>query len=382
MIKFDINKIEVQNVFITAISEALGGSIRIVDQIQSDLEDCIKTKRFEIPYAVARAYKKKHKHTKYLVPIEVAITYYDGIIVNVEKRSFEALTNEDGTWASRSDYCVRRILPDVVTDNSWYTDSINIYQVPNNWNDHTKHDALTNDGRFYGVTVNAIKFSNFNVFSLIENPATRSCVAFTVNNHVILSPPIWTNVMDMRGNKISRQTDNIDDEKEETDKRFNVLDEHYFVNLEFVLTAAKKLGSLFGYQHIAFLELHRHMIALNTVNLPKIPRAIRSTYDTQKSFIVCLAWLFGYLDRSQDLQQYVAIRGLIKSLCNNGLFDRKSTEALLKVKPPEELNKLQALTNAHTDYSKTQISAYFMNKGVMKTESPSDIQQLLAGSTD
>lgn len=381
MFKFEIEKLTVTNEFVTSISTALGGSITIVDQEASELKGERVTRRFEIPFAVARAFVKLNKCSRFLVPIEVAITRYEGRVVAVEKRLPNGIKDDDGNWVSTSDFVLRRILPKTIAEGEWYTDGVIIYSVPQDWKSSKGKEFLTQDGRFYAVTVKALKFQDMGITKLMENVATRSCVAFNTKVGPILSPAIWTNVLDIRGHRVKKEGD----EERNAQKRFDVLNEFFFVNLEFVLSAAKNLGAEFGYEHIAFLELDRHMIALNTVNLPKVPKAIRSTYDTQLQFITCLAWLFGYLHRSQTLEQYSGVRAMIKTLCNKGLFDRKSTEDLFDQEPPQTLTKEEALVDVYSRFGQLSLSTYFMNKGDMKKvnkNTPEDIASVLTGTAD
>jgi hypothetical protein len=378
MFKFDISKMKVQNVRVTAVTEALGGSIRVVDELAT-VQGKLVTKRMEIPYAVARAFKKLNKNSTFLVPVQVAITSYNGMIVNIEKKLPNGILDDDGKWISSSDFTLRRILPSIIKEGDWYIDGVTIYKVPQDWKNNVTSQPLTSCKRFFGVTVSALKLSNMHMPRLMENPMTRSCVAFQHKNDYILSPAIWTNVMDIRGTqaKIAKQ-EQCDDN---TSQRFDALESLYFVNLEFVLSAAKKLGGLFGYEHIAFLELDRHMINLNTVNLPQVPKAIRSTYDTQKTFKLCLAWLFGYLNRCETIEQYVAIRGLIKMLCNIGLFERKSVESMLDKEAPDVVERETALYNVFSKWKELSIASYFLNKGV-KADDGEGVKQLLVGTSD
>lgn len=380
MFKFEIEKLKVINVHAVSITTALGGSITFVDKEATEREGERVTRRLEIPFAVARAFIKTNKHSRFLVPIEVAVTYYDNMVVCIEKKLPNGIVDDDGNWMSTSDYVLRRIIPKLTSEGDWYTDGVNIYSVPDDWKQSEDREPLTSNGRFYAVTVKGVRFQDMSVIKLMENPATRSCVAFKSNNGVVLSPAIWKNVMDIRGHRVQKQT-----EEQNKQRRFDALNQFMFVNLEFVLSAGKKLGELFGYEHIAFLELDRHMINLNTVNLPKVPKAIRSTYDTQLQFITCLAWLFGYMTRSETLEQYCAIRGLIKTLCNKGLFDRKSTEALFDQAPPQEITSEQALVDIRNRWGDLAISTYFMNKGDLKkvdAGSVESITRVLAGEVD
>lgn len=379
MFKFDLQKLKVVNVHTISITTALGGSITIIDEEATEREGKRVTRRLEIPFAVARAFIKTNKHSRFLVPIEVAVTYYDNMIVSIEKKLPNALYDEDGNWTSTSDYVARRILPEVTQQGDWYTDGVNIYCVPDDWQDSSNREPLTADGRFYAVTTKGVRFQDMPFINLMKHPATRSCVAFKSANGCVLSPAIWKNVMDIRG---QRKFENDD---RRAMKRFDLLCQQRFVNLEFVLSAGKQLGEMFGYEHIEFLELDRHMINLNTVNLPKVPKAIRSTYDTQLQFTTCLAWLFGYLTRCQTLEQYCSIRGVIKTLCNKGLFDRKSTEVLFDQEPPEAISDKQALENITKRWDQLAISMYFMNKGNIKnidTGSAESIARVLAGDAD
>lgn len=398
MFPFDIDKIQIEQVRVKRITEALGGSISVVDEVATALataknddgRETIITKRIEIPYAVARTFKKRNKgRSEYIVPVDMALVWYDGAVVCVEKRNDFSIVDPESGWDPNVSFALRRNIPDVLKEKpgKWFTDGVVVYRLPDDYDQPDKHSKLTNNQRFFAVSVSAFKFADMTDLKLISLCHTRTLVGFiTKTGRIAYSPPVWSNVMDIRSSsvrKINKENGQTEDETKSQPLRFDIINDNYLVNLEFILNAAKTIGPMFGYDKIAFLQLERHMIQLNTVNLPKIPKAKRSTYDTGLNFLISFAWLLGYCDRCETLAQYVQLRSVFKVLCNNGLFSIDQVKKSLNIDPPEQLSKEDALVSVSQQYSDAVLGNYWMNKGRMTIENRGlEVQQFLVGSNE
>jgi hypothetical protein len=356
MFKFNTNLLRVQYVHLMSVTSALGGAVRIVD----DENPNSKGLRFSIPFAVARAFIKRNKTGTFYVPIQACIVWYGDKVVNIEKRSTYVIEKDDISWQSACEHVINRFLIPLVTkgtqeeNNRWYTDGISVYQIPEDaYSDN--HEALTIDLKFKAVSVFSIKFSNLDTSALIETPATTTCVQFTSNTgRVVLSPPIWNNVADIRQAVTGGKA---------TEFKFDVMNQNLRVNLEFVLSAAKAIGQHFGMTHTIPLQIDILMINLNTVNLPNLPKSLRETYSVNMDFTVAFAWLLSYCDKATDLDQYVAVRAVMKMLCTKGTFSQKSSKALEEFVAPKMIDPEEAYSSVLDKMGDMQLDNYFMNGG-------------------
>lgn len=373
MFKFDLSKISIINVKLSSVTTALGGSITVVEETTVDGVIKVKSSRIAIPFAVARNFIKMNKKSRFFVPIEVAVTFYDDIAVCIEKKLPNAIYDDNGIWQSNSDYTTRRVLPKLVSNTEkgqWYTDGHCIYQIPDDWADSSARTSLSQCGSLYAVTVLAVKFSQLMLINLMSTPGTRSCLAYKPSKgKPILSPPIWVNILDIRNNTF--HTSKNDQTKV---PRFTQINNAMFVNLDFVLVAAKVIGKCFGYQHINFLRLNDHMINLNTVNLPNVDRSIRATYDIGISFLASAVWLMGWFSRCDNLAHYEQLRTAMKHLCTKCLFIREQLRKTHNTQPPQVVSFDTALSSLTTlTIDKLNRHAYFANKMGKKDAPKQDI---------
>lgn len=356
MFKFNPNLLRVQYIYLKNVTAALGGAARIVDPEGKDSRGI----RISVPFAVARAFIKRYKTGTFYVPIQACIVWYGDKVVNIEKRSSYVIDN-DIEWKSACEHTINRFLIPLVTggteaeNDRWYTDGISVYRIPEDAYEEN-HEPLTTTLQFRAVSVLSVKFSNLEVSRLIETPATTSCVQFTTKQgKVVLSPPIWNNVMDIR-KTIDAGTGSY---------RFDVMDQSLAVNLEFVLSAARTIGEHFGFEHVIPLQLDVLMINLNTVNLPNLHKSVRETYSVNMDFTVAFAWLLGFCESAKTLDQYVAVRSVIKMLCTKGTFDQSSSKALTQCVAPDMITEDEALENVMSQLGSLSIDNYFMRGGVV-----------------
>jgi len=308
------------------VSTALGGSARVLDIEASEDQSKEITVRYEVPFAVARQFQKLNKPASYLIAKDACIVWFGDQIVMIEARINHAHTNiklpSGREWMSDAEINFNEFIkPDAVGDD-WFTDGTFIYKLPDNIERNIElAERLTQDGMFRGITVEAYKYADLSFRQLLKERSTRSTVAcVSSTGDVILTPPIWKNVLDIRKN--------ADDD--EVSKRFDLINTNFHVNLEFALNGGRTIGEVFGYDHISPLKLDELMIHLRTVNLPKVPKSTRATFGISMSFIEAFAWVAGLTAKCESMADYTKMRGLMKQLCTKGIFRSQTLNKIYK----------------------------------------------------
>lgn len=364
LFKFDLSKLKVEYCFVTSVTEALGGSCNIVDDIEVyKLTGKYTSTRRPLPFAVARAYKKRTRQGRFVVPRLVAITSYEGVSVCIESASYGV----EG-FTSDSEYMIKVRLPQILKNEQWYTDGSTIYRLPDNVEDVSQHTKMVESGQLYAISVSALEFKTLFDPKIGELTRTKSILAFkTKKGDVILTPPVWNNVMDMR-------------KSDETNAcKFEAIDQAYMVNLDFVLTCADVIGQTWGYDKIGYLQLERYMLDLVTVNLPNVPKEVRITYDTKLSFLHSFIWLMGFIPKCENLEQFSLLRGVFKHLCKNGLFNKsvaKTSLTFVTLPPLVDVN--QAKQNVLANYSDNQLFMYWTNGKIDDKKDANHGEQIFA----
>ena len=326
MIEFDISKIEIKNVYLKYLTRAVGGTMRILDTANStaDNEKIISK---PVPVHVIDAFKSKYM-TKYIKPVLTAVCYYDGIIVamephplgNVGKESYETLF---GTkyWESNIERNIRKTIEPATRTGNWFIDGAVIYRFTG----EKPPTNLSKDGKFQAIEVDAYRMTDL-CFSTIYT-SDRTCIAYTASNgQNVISPPVW------------RQLDTVGKSKMEHGNAdggdsaiiFRGIEEHTFdkidrllsVNLNFALRASKVLIENFGYDAIEPLRLDDLMVALKTVNLPKLDQSIKSTHTISLKFTHAMAWLIGLSARESTIESATAVRGMLRYLTSRGIVHK------------------------------------------------------------
>ena len=136
MIKFDINQLNVEVVYLKSATTALGGSISVIDQEKSTPKKEV-LKRIATPLAVVRSFIQRHKKvTKYLKPTLAAIIKYDGMVVALERHPLGALgeLEEEGlfgkkTWEPATIANIEQHIKPIVANQmrDWYFDGRYVY---------------------------------------------------------------------------------------------------------------------------------------------------------------------------------------------------------------------------------------------------------------
>ena len=368
MLKFNPELLVLKYEMLSSITTALGGSIRLSTYDDNDNE---VIKRYEIPFKVARHWKETYKVTRYMVAIPVAVVYYDGMVVMVEKgpalaayilndpEQYGTLFDEPGKlFTAHCEHTISYIKKNLI--ENWYTDGTMIYQLPvDQVEAFNQAESLTADGTFRSIEVLSVAFSELTLKANIENPATHTITMIrNASGSIFTAPPIFKNIAEMRNSSLA-----TDEGKNDT-LRFDLINSMFSVNMEFALNAGKVIGSVFGYKAVSPLGLPQLMVALTTVNLPKIRTSIRSTYPMGMTFLQAYAWLTGLINSTDNLDDVIKIRGTMKFLCQKGIFKsntmkrifRKDSEGNVVTYIPELLSRDQLDTHVENQTEAQRIS--------------------------
>jgi hypothetical protein len=320
MFAFDPAKLTFETARLKSITTALGGSARIVADSTSEKETYDK---IDIPMAVARIFQKEAKSSKFLNPLLVCLTKYDGEVVAVEKHEngasgeefSEGLSGDLVRWISKSESTWKsRVLPIIQTSGrDWMFDGVYAYTYKQTNQTEAARNGkfLTADGQFRVVDVSAIKLSDLPIREDIE-PGDRASLSFVASTgETVITPPIWKDLAGAGSSKIDDADDTF---------QFDEIDSQLAVNLQFILTAGSTIGDAFGFQSIECLQIPRLMINLRTVNLCKIEKSVKQTYASGMSFKHIAAWLMGMMYRATSFEQMKAVRSLLKQLTTKGVF--------------------------------------------------------------
>lgn len=320
MIEFDASKITIEIVSLKSITQALGGSIQVLDESLSGDKEVFK--RIPLPLAVARAFIMRHKKiTKYLKPVYTALIKYDDRVIAMERHpmgSMGELVTEglDGTpkwWTPYSESNLQTYVYPLLKNKTrkWYFDGRYVYSFDEPTLDHTikNASAVTADNKFRKLNTLALDLQEVSNADKLQ-PQERTCIAFVSSTgDYSISPPIWKDVTTVGGIK-----------EDVLSTQFDKLNESMSVNLNFALKAGKEIGKMFGYNCVEPLQLPRLMIELHTVNLPNIPKEVKATYDIGISFTHTFAWLLGLLHKADTLDTFITMRSLMKYLTQKGLY--------------------------------------------------------------
>lgn len=323
MIPFDIKKMAIEHVWLKSSTTALGGSITVVDEMRTSTKK-ETYKKIAVPAAVARKFAaENNKTTKYLRPVLTAVTKYDGHVVALERHPLGSIgtEEEDGlfgkrVWVSESEKNLENIIAPITNTGEWYIDGSFIYNV--NQDNIKQAENLSSDGRFRSIQVQALKLSCIHQRENIQ-PAPRTCLQYVApTGEMALTSPIWKQLGKIGSSQLE------EDEQSYVKHQFDRIDEHLVVNLSFALKAGKEISELFGYDAIEPLQLDNLMIRFRTVNLPKIPKAVKQTCDVGLPFTHAVAWLIGLIRQTESLESYMVVRSLLKYLTTKGIYKKNA----------------------------------------------------------
>jgi hypothetical protein len=342
MIKFQIEKLDIQHMMIKQVSSALGGMITVLDAKKSKKAKREVFTKIKIPHQLARAFKKAYTVTKYIKPVLTAVTFYDGFVVALERHPLGNLGKAttqglfgDVEWISESENNLDKYLVPLDRTNDLFIDGTYLFTVKDV--DVRGATPLSKDGRFKAVQMEAIKLQNLSLREKLL-PELRTALAFTPKGKKpFLTPPIWKTLGNV-GNQQFKKMDMEDVEDNtviSTDSfQFDQVDQHLSVNLGFALKAGRELSDVFGYDCIEPLGLDDLMIQMRTVNLPNIANEVKQTYDTGFPFTHAVAWLIGLVNRTNTLESYITLRTLLKHLTTKGVYRKGAFDSTAIFKDP------------------------------------------------
>jgi len=347
MIKFEVDKLDVEIVHLKSCTTALGGSVRVIDDEQTKILGKEVYMKIKVPMAIIRAFQVRHKTSNYLKPVVTAIVYYDGYPVALERhplgtlgeKTFEGLVGEREWTPDSLNNIVRFIEPLCMNNDDWYFDGKYIYHFAHPVEQSIQSgEFLTKNGMFRAVEVSAIQLSNLDDRTKLE-PSERTCLAFvsSTGQHAI-TPPIWKSLSGVGTSALGRT-----DADDEPSFQFDAIDEYLSVNLAFALKAGKQIGELFGHEAIEPLQFPELMIQLQTVNLPSIAKSVKQTYDVGMKFSHAMAWLIGMSNRTNTLDSYMVLRSLLKYLTTKGIFRKNMFTPSAVFKLGHDLESIQLM---------------------------------------
>jgi len=324
--KFDSSKISVEYVWLKQVVESIDSSMLVVDTEASTAKESTVLKRYPLAQRTANMFKKMYSIKKYIVPVPAVVVKYDDNIISLE-RSYVNITEnivyhkptDSPVFKSNSEKNVAIMLAEVIDDNDWYIDGQFVYKFDGDIeNAIWDGDELSSNGKFNVVHVETFKLSTLCLSSeCTPELQTRTCMGYITDSmEYSLTSPLWKDLNSLG-------------EKQSVDvitgiNRFDKLDQFLGINLNFALRAARIVGDIFGYDEISPIQLPELMIHLNTVNLPKIPKEIRATFDVGMKPTEAFAWLLGLLGKTTSYEDYITIGGLLKYLTQRGLFYKES----------------------------------------------------------
>ncbi len=326
--KFDASLITFERVKIKSVSTALGGSVTILDEVNSAAKGKEIFHRIDVPMAIARMFQVKYKMSKFFHPHEGALMRYDGKVIAIEKSVFNHRSVEgvfgDRDWLINMEKNLATVLKDHITDSihQWYFDGSYVYRF---MQDSVKTavdagESLDKDNRFRAVSVESIHM-NYLSFSA-PSSEKRICIAYVASNgEFAITAPIWKTLGSKMGTTTSRKGV---EESVGLASNFNEVDNKMGVTLNFALAAGNELADSFGYNVIEPLQLPKLMVQLKTVNLPKLPKEIKATFEIGLSFTQTFAWLLGLSKIANTRDQEESVRRLMKYLTSKGIFRKDS----------------------------------------------------------
>lgn len=337
MIPFVADQLFVEHVYLKSVTTALGGSIQVVDDERSTPEQDVY-KKIKAPMAVVRKFVEDNKKiSRYLKPVLTAVTYYGDHVVALERHPYnvdgdliENLAGELVHWVSHSEHNIDKYVAKLTLNDGWFIDGTYIYTFSDN--DMNTAESISADGKFKSVNVRAYKLASIHDSSKMSSPEDRTCLLYTAaKGQRAMSPPIWKSLSGV-GGKALAMTEDEDTGMAHTDAlgvvtgnhQFDRINETLAVNLAFALTAGKKISDVFGYDSIEPLGLDELMVQLRTVNLPRVAKEVKQTFDSGMPFTHAVAWLLGLTTRAESLDGYIVLRSLLKYLTTKGIYRKNS----------------------------------------------------------
>lgn len=373
MIKFDRTKLAVTRHLLKRVTTALGGAITLVNpeeeaeaeaaiaaaiaagatELEARAKNKTKGTRIEIPFAVARQFIKLTKFTQYPKPVEIAVMSYDGMVVNLER---DILTNikdgrqEGDVWMPHLERFLTLFDQTVLPEDAWYFDGRYVYSFPSNLLETLQTsseaspimDILSRDGIFRTGLVNSIDLYEIDEYRskyLVQEQRGVMAISINGGEQFAVSPPVWKNV-EAIGSSAMVEVNSATDHEEFRDRSdgvtvgeerkaqlIDLLDDKFSLNLNFTINTAKSISDHFGYDTIDPLQLPEIILALKTVNIPSLPKEIKTTFSIGLQPSHALLWLLGLINKAEDIDSFLAVKAALKYLTTKGMFHKQTTRS-------------------------------------------------------
>lgn len=339
MFKFNPDDLKFEYYRLKSITTALGGSMTIIDEDETDIRGKEVHYRMSVPMALARSFIKRcNKVIKYLKPTWICVARYNGVIVAIERHPLSSMgakdtVDENGVTRSWKPSMIGNYTTIVQpflneTTHDWYFDGRYVFkfETPDMCQAVRQGTDICSTAPFKEVTVQAIDFQDLHDSHKLA-PSERQALGYYLDDqHFAVSPPIWKNLASIGAKSKDEfdEDDSVSGSIVQTKHNFEWIDNNMGVNLNFALRAGRLIGQTFGYEETEPLFLGRLMIELHTVNLPAIDKSVKRTFDIGMKFSHAAAWILGLLHRSPNFETYLSMRSLLKYLTSVGVFDRNA----------------------------------------------------------
>ena len=350
MIPFDISKLSVEHVMLKGVTTGSGGRVSVVDKDNST-KDKEVYKQIPSDWSIVRRFAKVNEASRFLNPVLSAIAYYDGKMIALEMNVLGSSAEDEmelggviTKWKSQIEKNVA-VLIEATKEGEWFVDGFSVYKLAEG-----QEEYLSSDGRFQSIPVESYKLITMDsrVFAL---PESRVALKYSTKGNIMtpsvsaISPPIWKSLTTIGSKEMKKSTDDTGvSHKTVSNHQFDRVDNLLAVNVDFALKAARELSEVFGFASIEPLNLDYLMVELGTVNLPTVDASIRKTMDIGIQFTHAMAWLIGLIHKSNSLESYIAVRGVMKYLTGHGIYRKKAFESSSVYKSGYSINDIPQMS--------------------------------------
>lgn len=333
MIPFDLSLITFDHVWLKGVTTGSGGRITVVDEDNSTKEREVY-KTIDSDWSIVRRFAKIAEASRFFNPVLCAVAYYGGHMIALEMNPLGSKAEDEvdlggivTKWKSQIEKNIDALVG-ITQEGEWFVDGFSVYKFAEG-----ASELLSADGRFQSIPVESYKFLSMDnrTFTLAES---RVCLKYTTSGNVMqpsvsaMSPPIWKSLTQVGSKEMKKSGDDTGVcYKTAANLQFDRVDSLLAVNVDFALKAARELSNVFGFESIEPLNLDYLMTELGTVNLPTVDKSIRQTMDIGIQFTHSMAWLIGLIHRTDTLEAYMSIRGVMKYLTGLGIYRKKAFEA-------------------------------------------------------
>lgn len=305
MLKFDIEKVELKEIYIKEITSQ--GHIHYFNTINFCKEIVVKAdKSF---YSTLKAAKKP---TCFFKPKKAFLVCYDGYPISLEfvmaevyyysgksnnstliKRSDEELEELISRWETEQRKYKENLIAliEKYPDSKFYFDGKYVNVINDSILEKSKD--ISKDGSFKIVNVPAIGLRKLNItdrFMMYYNAVNP------INNEKVNAYlPTFSKVTSLM-------------------KSLEEVNEKYFVNLKFVIDSSKHIGNHFGVGALQFLQIEDIMLDLKVLNIHSISDSVLRFNYFSKDIIPVLAWIAKFSYRSENINQLLNIKTLLSKL--------------------------------------------------------------------